>query len=83
VGEPVRPPPRPSAQEGPGRPLDKPGMDQATIFATITTSRPQAVAALVADAGNDPATGVPDPRPPPPASPHRQQHRHLPFGTTP
>ncbi len=51
--------------------LYKPGMDQVTIFATITTSTPQAVAALIADAGNDPASATPDPAPATPASPHR------------
>ncbi len=52
--------------------LYKPDMHQVTIFATITTSTPHAVAALLADTGNDPAhttPGTPEPAASQPAPP--------------
>jgi len=39
--------------------LYKPDMHQVTIFATITTSTPQAVAAIINHAGDDPAHASP------------------------
>jgi hypothetical protein len=51
--------------------LYKDDMHQVTIFATITTSTPQAVAAILARTGHDPANLTPSPRPPPPDRPAR------------
>jgi hypothetical protein len=42
-------------------------MNQVTIFATITTSTPQAVAAILTDTGHDPTTTVGAGQPPGPA----------------
>ena len=53
-------------------------MNQVTFFATITTSTPQAVAAILTDAGHDPTTAgtrSPSPRQPPP--PFTLWHNHL------
>jgi len=57
----------------------KDDMHQVTIFTTITTSTPHAVAAHLTHTGHDPANHT-HPRTGQPAS---QQPAHLPFGTTP
>jgi site-specific DNA recombinase len=49
--------------------LYKDDMHQVSFFATITTSTPHAVAAILAAAGNDPAARTPDPAQPPPPAP--------------
>jgi hypothetical protein len=49
--------------------LYKDDMNQVSIFATITTSTPQTVAAILADAGNDPASTTPQPQPASPGHP--------------
>jgi hypothetical protein len=41
-------------------------MHQVTIWATITDSTPHAVAAIIADAGHDPAPATTSPAPPAP-----------------
>jgi hypothetical protein len=45
--------------------LYKPDMHQVTLFATITTSTPRAVAAIISDAGHDPAHAHAPAQPPP------------------
>jgi hypothetical protein len=49
--------------------LYKDDMNQVSFFATITTSTPHAVAAILAAAGNDPAARTPDPAQPPAPAP--------------
>jgi site-specific DNA recombinase len=49
--------------------LYKDDMHQVSFFATITTSTPHAVAAILAAAGNDPAARTPDPAQPPAPAP--------------
>ncbi len=54
-------------------------MHQVTIWATITDSTPRAVAAIIADAGHDPAPAPPRPHQhrPPPAPPFTLWHTPL------
>jgi hypothetical protein len=49
--------------------LYKDDMNQVSIFATITTSTPQTVAAILANAGSDPASATPQSQPAPPGNP--------------
>ena len=58
--------------------LYKDDMNQVTLFATITTSTPQAVAAILADTGHDPTSaGTLSPQPPPAPPPLTLWHNHL------